>query len=52
MPKDPERRRSTRRSDDDLLRAIGAAIVLIAALWFGALAASPLDRGPAQPDAA
>jgi hypothetical protein len=30
--------------DDGLLRALGAALVLTATLWFGALAASRLDR--------
>lgn len=29
--------------DDDLLRALGAVLVLLAALWFGALAATRLD---------
>jgi hypothetical protein len=27
-----------------LLRALGAALVLVAALWFGALATSRIDR--------
>ena len=35
--------------DDDLLRALGAALVLLAALWFGTLAASRLE-GPAADD--
>jgi len=35
--------------DDDLLRALGAALVLLAALWFGALAASRLEE-PAADD--
>ena len=30
--------------DDQLLRALGAALVLLAAFWFGALAASRLER--------
>jgi hypothetical protein len=30
--------------DDDLLRALGAALVLLAALWFGALAASRIEE--------
>ena len=30
--------------DDGLLRALGAAFVLLAALWFAALAASRLER--------
>ena len=34
--------------DDDLLRALGAALVLLAALWFAALAASKLT--PASAD--
>lgn len=34
--------------DDDLLRALGAALVLLAALWFGALAASRLEDAPAD----
>jgi hypothetical protein len=37
--------------DDDLLRALGASLVLLAALWFGALAASRLERGPEPPAA-
>ena len=34
--------------DDDLLRALGAALVLLAALWFGALAASRIEAAPAE----
>ena len=34
--------------DDDLLRALGAALVLLAALWFGALAASRIEDAPAK----
>jgi hypothetical protein len=34
--------------DDDLLRALGAALVLLAALWFGALAASRIEDAPAE----
>lgn len=34
--------------DDDLLRALGAALVLLAALWFGALAASRIEDAPAD----
>jgi hypothetical protein len=34
--------------DDDLLRALGAALVLLAALWFGALAASRIEDTPAE----
>jgi hypothetical protein len=34
-------------SDDELLRVLGAALVVLAALWFSALAASRLERGPA-----
>ena len=34
--------------DDDLLRALGAALVLLAALWFGALAASRLEEPTAD----
>lgn len=34
--------------DDDLLRALGAALVLLAALWFGALAASRIEEAPAE----
>lgn len=30
--------------DDSLLRALGAALVLLAALWFGTLAASRLEK--------
>ena len=30
--------------NDDLLRVLGAALVLLAALWFGALAASRIER--------
>lgn len=30
--------------DDELLRALGASLVLLAAFWFGALAASRLER--------
>ena len=33
--------------DDGLLRALGASFVLLAALWFGALAASRLERAAA-----
>ena len=36
--------------DDDLLRALGAALVLLAALWFGTLAASRLEA-PATDEA-
>ena len=36
--------------DDDLLRALGAALVLLAALWFGTLAASRLEE-PAPEEA-
>jgi hypothetical protein len=36
--------------DDDLLRLLGAALVLLAALWFGTLAASRLQR-PATSEA-
>lgn len=36
--------------DDDLLRALGAALVLLAALWFGTLAASRLEE-PATDEA-
>lgn len=32
--------------DDALLRALGAAFVLIAALWFGAIAAHRLEQSP------
>ena len=32
--------------DDSMLRVLGALLVLIAALWFGALAASRLERPP------
>jgi hypothetical protein len=32
--------------DDDLLRMLGVVLVLLAALWFGTLAASRLDRAP------
>jgi len=32
--------------DDELLRALGATLVLMAALWLGALAASRLERPP------
>jgi hypothetical protein len=31
--------------DDELLRALGASLVLLAALWFGTLAADRLERG-------
>lgn len=34
--------------DDDLLRALGAALVLLAALWFGALAASRIEDARAE----
>ena len=34
--------------DDDLLRALGAALVLLAALWFAALAASKLTLASAD----
>ncbi len=33
--------------DDGLLRVLGACFVLLAALWFAALAASRLERSPA-----
>ena len=36
--------------DDDLLRALGAALVLLASLWFGTLAASRLEE-PATDEA-
>lgn len=32
--------------DDELLRVLGAAFVLIAALWFGAIAAHRLEQSP------
>ena len=34
--------------DDELLRALGACLVLLAALWFGTLAADRLERARAQ----
>jgi hypothetical protein len=34
--------------DDNLVRALGAALVLLAALWFGALAASRMDEPAAE----
>ena len=34
--------------DDELLRALGASLVLLAAFWFGALAASRLERPPTE----
>jgi len=34
--------------DDQLLRALGASLVLLAAFWFGALAASRLERPPSE----
>lgn len=34
--------------NDDLLRALGAALVLLASLWFAALAASRLERAAAD----
>jgi hypothetical protein len=37
-------------ADDELLRLLGAFLVLNAALWFGALASSRLERPP-SPDA-
>ena len=40
----------TGAADDELLRLLGASLVLLAALWFGTLAASRLERPPA-PDA-
>ncbi len=33
-------------SDDELLRVLGLAFVLIATLWFGAIAADRYERGP------
>ena len=40
----------TGAADDELLRLLGASLVLLAALWFGTLTASRLERPPA-PDA-
>jgi len=34
--------------DDQLLRALGASLVLLAAFWFGALAASRLEQPPSE----
>jgi hypothetical protein len=34
-------------SDDELLRVLGLAFVLIATLWFGAIAADRYERRPA-----
>ena len=36
-------------SNDDLLRVLGAALVVLSALWFSALAASRLERASSQP---
>jgi hypothetical protein len=36
-------------SNDDLLRVLGATLVVLAALWFSALAASRLERASLEP---
>lgn len=33
-------------ADDNLLRPLAAAFVIVAALWFSALAASRIERAP------
>jgi hypothetical protein len=40
---------SSEAGNDELLRVLGAALVMLAALWFSALAASRLERASTQP---